>query len=93
LIRGRRHPEAPRGTCGCILVGGLIPDGSQKSDLSEARPHTRKKHHYVEIADEKAFGEGNIWTKAAPRRAQINFSIGGAPAFERKHAQSVERAS
>ena len=32
-----------------------------------------KKPHYVEIGGEKALGEGNIWTKAAPPRAQINF--------------------
>jgi hypothetical protein len=39
------------------------------------------------------FGEENIWTKGNAPRAQISFSIGCAPAFKRKHAQSVEGAA
>ena len=40
-----------------------------ESDSLEARPDARKKHDHVETAREKACGEGNIGTKAAPRRS------------------------
>ena len=64
--------RAPHGTYGFILAGGLIPDGSQNL-IHQARLDARKKHHYVEIVGEKAFGEGNIGTKTAPHAHKSTF--------------------
>jgi hypothetical protein len=65
------------------------PGRQSESDSSEARPNARKNHH-VEITGEKAFGEGNIRTKAAPPCAQINYSI---PAARRLSSESTRNPS
>jgi hypothetical protein len=72
--------------------------------VAAQRGSPRKKHQHVEIAGEKAFGKGNIWTLSssgilrieggdesiAASRTNPLFNLGVAPTFERKHAQSVE---